>query len=181
MHWVSASRSVVMSPTLPARPGSLAYADRATFGQRQGFSPHRQRRDQPPTSLHTGSLQPASASTRRRTPRITCRRRRAKPAVAGQVHADVRGAPNDRMLRRELDGGIAVDAFLGSWQSTDDLVRPRALDCGIVRCNVFAVRMLSTKSNLCGRWIGRSPGFVPLSIRSTYSLGRLHMSTTFGP
>ena len=40
--------------------------------------------------------------------------------------------------------------------------------CGIVSPNASAVLRLMTSSNFVGRWTGRSPGFAPLRILSTY-------------
>src|SRR6266508_6938477 len=44
--------------------------------------------------------------------------------------------------------------------------------CGIVRPNAFAVLRLMTSSNVVGRWMGRSAGFAPLRILSTYTAAR---------
>src|SRR6516162_1790854 len=47
---------------------------------------------------------------------------------------------------------------------------------GTVRPSVFAVLRLMTSLNLVGCWTGRSAGFAPLRIRSTYEAARRHIS-----
>src|SRR6266536_3072931 len=54
-------------------------------------------------------------------------------------------------------------------------------DCGIVRPSALAVLRLITSSNLVGCSTGRSPGFAPLRILSTYVAARRNKSATFGP
>src|SRR5262249_10608479 len=51
----------------------------------------------------------------------------------------------------------------------------------IVRPRFFAVLRLITSSNLIGSWTGRSPGFSPLRMRSTYEADRRKRSPTSGP
>src|SRR5262249_5233549 len=50
-------------------------------------------------------------------------------------------------------------------------------DGGTVRPSAFAVLRLITSSNLTGAWTGRSLGFSPFSIRSTYDAARRYSST----
>jgi hypothetical protein len=45
-------------------------------------------------------------------------------------------------------------------------------DSGIVNPRAFAVARLTTRSNLVGCWTGKSPGFAPRRILSTYSAAR---------
>src|SRR5262245_57677066 len=56
-----------------------------------------------------------------------------------------------------------------------------ANDGGIVRPRVLAVPLLIANSNVVGCSTGRSPGFAPFKILSTYTAARLHNSGTFGP
>jgi hypothetical protein len=55
------------------------------------------------------------------------------------------------------------------------------IDCGIERLSAVAVFMLINISNLVGCSTGRSAGFVPLKILSTYSAARCSMTAWFGP
>src|SRR5437016_3144582 len=50
---------------------------------------------------------------------------------------------------------------------------------GTVRPSALAVVRLITRSNLVGCWIGRSPGFAPRRILSTYSPARRNKSGKF--
>src|SRR5262245_30255191 len=52
---------------------------------------------------------------------------------------------------------------------------------GTLRPSTFAVLRLSTSSYLVGACTGRSPGFSPLRMRSTYSAERRNWSTKSGP
>src|SRR5439155_16054090 len=54
-------------------------------------------------------------------------------------------------------------------------------DGGIVRPRAFAVLRLITSSNLVGCSIGRSAGFAPLRILSTYTAARRYISWMLGP
>src|SRR6266481_4644370 len=54
-------------------------------------------------------------------------------------------------------------------------------DGGIVRPRALAVLRLMTSSNFVGCSMGRSPGFAPLRIMSTYVAARRNRSTAFGP
>src|SRR5712692_3466369 len=52
---------------------------------------------------------------------------------------------------------------------------------GIVRPMALAVLLLITNSNVVGCSTGRSPGFAPFKILSTYAAACLHKSGRFGP
>src|SRR5206468_10963868 len=54
-------------------------------------------------------------------------------------------------------------------------------DCGIVRPSVFAVLRLMMSSNFVGCSMGRSPGFAPLRILSTYTAAWRNISGEFTP
>ena len=54
-------------------------------------------------------------------------------------------------------------------------------DVGTSKPNSFAVLALITSSNLTGAWTGRSLGFSPFKIRSTYAAARRYSSTREGP
>src|SRR5262249_473232 len=54
-------------------------------------------------------------------------------------------------------------------------------DCGIVRLSAFAVLRLITNSNFVGCSTGRSAGFAPFKILSTYVAARRTRSAKFGP
>ena len=54
-------------------------------------------------------------------------------------------------------------------------------DGGTVRPRAFAVLTLNTNSYLVGCWTGRSAGFSPLRIRSTYPAARRYWSMVSGP
>src|SRR5215467_3199016 len=54
-------------------------------------------------------------------------------------------------------------------------------DSGIVNPSVLAVVKFTMRSNLVGCSIGRSVGFAPRSILSTYSAARRNKSGKFGP
>ena len=51
-------------------------------------------------------------------------------------------------------------------------------DSGIVNPRAFAVVRLTTRSNLVGCWTGKSPGFAPRRILSTYSAARRFRSSS---
>src|SRR5215813_443196 len=74
----------------------------------------------------------------------------------GHSHASAKSAAPKLMFR-----GHSV-----TWSA-----RP-STDCGIVRPSAFAVFMLMTRSNFVGCSTGKSPGFAPLRILSTYSAAR---------
>src|SRR5207245_11453433 len=54
-------------------------------------------------------------------------------------------------------------------------------DCGIVRPSAFAALRLTTSSNFVGCSMGRSPGFAPLIILSTYTAAWRNISGEFTP
>ena len=53
--------------------------------------------------------------------------------------------------------------------------------CGTMRPNAFAVFRLSVRLNLVGNWIGSSPAFSPLRMRSTYPAARWNVSAKSEP
>src|SRR5262249_52275789 len=65
-------------------------------------------------------------------------------------------------------------------EQRDELAAPHSITSsvrastgiGISRPSALAVLRLMTSSNLVANWISRSPGFSPLSMRSTYSAAR---------
>src|SRR5436190_15203786 len=63
----------------------------------------------------------------------------------------------------------------------NDLIRAYKMDDGIVRPSTLAVFRLTTKSNLVGCSMGRSPGLAPLRILWTRSAARRIISNRFGP
>src|SRR5262249_33988938 len=57
----------------------------------------------------------------------------------------------------------------------------RRIDCGTVRPSALAVLRFTTISNLVGNCTGRSAGFAPRRMRSTYEAARREMSTRSAP
>src|SRR5262245_48499223 len=55
------------------------------------------------------------------------------------------------------------------------------IDSGIVMPSALAVLRLTTSSNFVGCSTGRSPGFAPFRILSTYPTDRRNMSLKLGP
>src|SRR6266404_3151707 len=68
------------------------------------------------------------------------------------------------LSRRRNDRGSQCNHSITSARSRSD--------CGIVSPSAFAVLALITSSNFVGCSMGRSPGFAPLSILSTYCAPR---------
>jgi hypothetical protein len=68
-------------------------------------------------------------------------------------------------------------ARLGYWPDYSITSSARPSSCGgRLRPRAFAALRLTTSSNFAGAWTGRSAGFVPLRIRSTYHAARRCMS-----
>ncbi len=59
------------------------------------------------------------------TPRITCRRKRGKPAVAGQVHADVMRHSGRGRMRNQPDASVDTGLFSQYFATMGCLLRAR--------------------------------------------------------
>src|SRR5262245_30373126 len=102
---------------------------------------------------------------------------------AGHQHADTPYALALLRPRSDRPGGRAAeqrDERAASHHSITSSARA-SIVVGTSRPSVLAVLRLSTSSYLVGACTGRSPGFSPLRMRSTYPAARRNWSTKSGP
>lgn len=106
-----------------------------------------------------------------RTPAITGREQAAKPAVAAQVHCVV-GRPYT------LHSYVCMHASASNSTKCHRITSSActSTDSGTLIPSVVAVFRFSTRSNFVGCSTGRSPGFAPLRMLSTYLAARRNRS-----
>ena len=97
-------------------------------------------------------------------------------------HADPPHPPALLRARRERPSGCAAESQeeLAALHSITSSARASSVD-GTSRPSVLAVFKLMTSSYLVGACTGRSAGFSPLRMRSTYDATRRYWSTLSGP
>src|SRR6516164_9496396 len=91
--------------------------------------------------------------------------------------ADIRLIPNDPPLVPQAD--VSRCSKRRGYSITSS-ARASSVS-GTVRPSALAVFMLITRSYLVGAWTGRSAGFVPLRMRSTYAAARGKSLIESGP
>src|SRR5262245_52182643 len=111
-----------------------------------------------------------------RRPRIPVQRRARPQKADGRQPRLLRARhwrPRRRCAAEQRDEAAAL-------HSVTSLARASRVG-GISRPSAFAVLRLFTSSYLVGACSGRSPGFAPLRIRSTYPVALRYGSTALGP
>ena len=87
--------------------------------------------------------------------------------------------PKADIARRPLDARFVPEADIGRYSITSSAMA--STPGGMVRPSAFAVLRFITNSNLVGCSIGRSDGFAPRKILSTYSAAFRNKSEKLGP
>ncbi len=127
----------------------------------------------PSDGLHTrNNTTVCLMCSRRITPQFTGRQQEAKPAVDAPVQLKVgrRLIQTDSAAPR--NGPFRIPSAVHRITSS----AISKTDCGIVSPMAWAVLRLTTNSNLVGCSMGKSPGFMPLRILSTYPAERRNKS-----
>src|SRR5262245_33419100 len=108
--------------------------------------------------------------------------RSGQPGLLQSPHILLRKQYRLQLLGRRPRGGRAADERdeVAPFHSITSSARSR-IEVEISIPIALAVLRLTTSSNLVGCSIGRSVGFAPFAIRSTYSAARWYIPAMLGP